>query len=164
VLLEHHRRKQRRFHAMRLLESRHWPETVLRLAVFFAVVAKRVQPALHRERREQAIDLRLALRSALFPSGDSARILSYLREAEAVYAHAGDSRVYLWHKGELRQLTRDDSWVAAAMNGIADDAREMEQHPMRHVLTMAIGVSQQLRINTYRVRPLIGSPGWGIDE
>jgi tetratricopeptide (TPR) repeat protein len=34
--------------------------------------------------RTQAIDLRLALRTALFPSGDFGRILAYLREAEAL--------------------------------------------------------------------------------
>jgi class 3 adenylate cyclase/tetratricopeptide (TPR) repeat protein len=33
---------------------------------------------------EQAIDLRLALRSALFPSGDFGRVLAYLREAETL--------------------------------------------------------------------------------
>ena len=37
-----------------------------------------------RDTREQAIDLRLALRSALLPSGDFGRILAYLREAEAI--------------------------------------------------------------------------------
>ena len=37
-----------------------------------------------RDTREQAIDLRLALRTALLPSGDFARILALLREAEAL--------------------------------------------------------------------------------
>jgi class 3 adenylate cyclase/tetratricopeptide (TPR) repeat protein len=37
-----------------------------------------------RDTREQAIDLRLALRSALQPSGDLGRVLAYLREAEAL--------------------------------------------------------------------------------
>jgi serine/threonine protein phosphatase PrpC len=69
----------------------------------------------------------------------------YLRDGEAVYAHAGDSRVYLWHKGVMKQLTRDDSWVAAAMNGMSDDAREMEQHPMRHVLTKVVGLRPELQ-------------------
>lgn len=69
----------------------------------------------------------------------------YLREGEAVYAHAGDSRVYLWHKGRITQLTRDDSWVAAAMNGSSDDAREMDQHPMRHVLTKVVGLRPELQ-------------------
>jgi class 3 adenylate cyclase/tetratricopeptide (TPR) repeat protein len=36
-----------------------------------------------RDTREQAIDLRLALRSALYPSGDAGRIVAVLREAEA---------------------------------------------------------------------------------
>jgi serine/threonine protein phosphatase PrpC len=69
----------------------------------------------------------------------------YVRDREAVYAHAGDSRVYLWHKGELKLLTRDDSWVVAAMNGVSDDAREMEQHPMRHVLTKVVGLRPELQ-------------------
>ena len=42
--------------------------------------------------REQAIDLRLALRLALFPSGDSRRILAALREAEALAAALDDPR------------------------------------------------------------------------
>jgi class 3 adenylate cyclase/tetratricopeptide (TPR) repeat protein len=37
-----------------------------------------------RDTREQAVDLRLALRSALFTSGDVARILTVMREAEAL--------------------------------------------------------------------------------
>ena len=51
-----------------------------------------------RDTREQAIDLRLALRSALFPSRDLGRILACLREAEALaggprrFAPAGTDR------------------------------------------------------------------------
>ncbi len=42
--------------------------------------------------REQAIDLRLALRSALLPAGDLERILAYLREAEALAEALDDPR------------------------------------------------------------------------
>jgi protein phosphatase len=69
----------------------------------------------------------------------------FVGNGEAVYAHAGDSRAYLWHDGELTQLTRDDSWVAAALNGFADEARELEQHPMRHVLTKVVGLRPELQ-------------------
>lgn len=69
----------------------------------------------------------------------------FVREREAVYAHAGDSRVYLLHNSALKQLTRDDSWVAAAMNGSPEDARELEQHPMRHVLTKVVGLRPELQ-------------------
>jgi tetratricopeptide (TPR) repeat protein len=44
------------------------------------------------DRIEQAIDLRLALRSALQPSGDYRRILTYLREAEALVVALNDHR------------------------------------------------------------------------
>jgi tetratricopeptide (TPR) repeat protein len=42
--------------------------------------------------REQAIDLRLALRTALLPSGDFGRILAVLREAESLAAAIDDPR------------------------------------------------------------------------
>jgi tetratricopeptide (TPR) repeat protein len=45
-----------------------------------------------RDMCEQAIDLRLALRSALWPSGDSGRILAYLHEAEALAVALDDPR------------------------------------------------------------------------
>jgi class 3 adenylate cyclase/tetratricopeptide (TPR) repeat protein len=45
-----------------------------------------------RETREQAIDVRLALRSALQLSHDSGRILAYLREAEALASTLDDPR------------------------------------------------------------------------
>src|SRR4029453_908692 len=56
--------------------------------------ALRVLPHLpdHRDMREQAIDLRFALRTALQASGDLGRILTVLREAEALAAALGDPR------------------------------------------------------------------------
>jgi tetratricopeptide (TPR) repeat protein len=45
-----------------------------------------------RDTREQAIDLRLALRTALWPSGDFMRTLACLREAEALATALDDSR------------------------------------------------------------------------
>jgi tetratricopeptide (TPR) repeat protein len=46
--------------------------------------------------REQAIDLRLALRSALVPIGDLGRILALLREAEALAVALDDPRRLGW--------------------------------------------------------------------
>jgi class 3 adenylate cyclase/tetratricopeptide (TPR) repeat protein len=45
-----------------------------------------------RDTLEQAIDLRLALRSALLPSGDLGRVLAYLHEAEALGVALNDPR------------------------------------------------------------------------
>src|SRR5438876_11521340 len=45
-----------------------------------------------RDTREQAIDLRLALRNALWPLGDFGRTLEVLREAESLAAALDDPR------------------------------------------------------------------------
>jgi predicted ATPase len=50
-----------------------------------------------RNTREQAVDIRLALRTALFPSGDLGRILAYLREAETL-AEALDATRVAWDR------------------------------------------------------------------
>ena len=46
-------------------------------------------------------------------------------------ASAGDSRCYLVRNGELRQLTRDDSWVSAALGEGILNSDDVEHHPLR---------------------------------
>jgi class 3 adenylate cyclase/tetratricopeptide (TPR) repeat protein len=76
-----------------------------------------------RELREQAIDLRLALRSALFPSGDSERILGCLREAETLAAALDDPRRLSHIAGFLsvhfRNIGAYDQAIAAAQRALA---------------------------------------------
>ena len=53
--------------------------------------------------------------------------------------------------GELHIITEDQTWVneVGRRLGIGED--QLKVHPMRHMLTMAIGVSQTLRIHSYAV-------------
>ncbi|HEY7411719.1 MAG TPA: Stp1/IreP family PP2C-type Ser/Thr phosphatase [Vicinamibacteria bacterium] len=60
---------------------------------------------------------------------------------------AGDSRCYLLRKGELTQLTRDDSWVSAAWAEGILSPEEIERHPLRNVITKAIGAKETLDID-----------------
>lgn len=76
---------------------------------------------------------------------------------EMLIASVGDSRAYLFQENQLASITADQTWVQEVGRRLGIDEENLKTHPMRHVLTMAIGVSQQLRINTYRVRPLIGA-------
>jgi PPM family protein phosphatase len=76
---------------------------------------------------------------------------------EMLIASVGDSRAYLFQESQLASITADQTWVQEVGRRLGIDEENLKTHPMRHVLTMAIGVSQQLRINTYRVRPLVGS-------
>ena len=77
-----------------------------------------------------------------------------LNGARVEVASVGDSRAYLLSGGELSLLTEDQTWVAEVGSrlGLSDEAC---RHPMRHVLTMAVGASAELRVfkHTVTVRP-----------
>jgi serine/threonine protein phosphatase PrpC len=68
-------------------------------------------------------------------------------------ASVGDSRAYLFEDGRLQAITEDQSWVNEVGRRLGLEEEVLKIHPMRHVLTMAIGVSGQLRVHTYRVQP-----------
>jgi class 3 adenylate cyclase/tetratricopeptide (TPR) repeat protein len=72
--------------------------------------------------RAQALDLRLALRSALLPSGDSRRILATLREAEALAVALDDQRRLGQISGFLsvhfRNMGAYDQAVASAQRAL----------------------------------------------
>src|SRR5450432_1316909 len=67
-------------------------------------------------------------------------------------ASVGDSRAYLLDESGLRVLTDDQTWVNEVGRPLGLDEESLRNHPMRHVLTMAIGASAPLTINHYRVR------------
>jgi protein phosphatase len=62
--------------------------------------------------------------------------------------HAGDSRLYHFSKGQLDQVTRDDSWAASIL---AQDpslkAEDIARHPMRNVLTNVIGARDGVEVH-----------------
>ena len=76
-----------------------------------------------RDTREQAIDLRLALRSALNLPGDLGRILALLREAEAIATALDDPRrlaqLSLFLSTHFRIMGAYDQAIAAAQRALA---------------------------------------------
>jgi len=75
---------------------------------------------------------------------------------ELLIASVGDSRVYTFENGNLNAVTEDQTWVNEVGRRLGIDEENLKSHPMRHVLTMAIGVSENLRVHTYRVKPVPG--------
>jgi PPM family protein phosphatase len=71
---------------------------------------------------------------------------------ELLIASVGDSRVYVYD-GELKTITEDQTWVNEVGRRLGIDETSLKTHPMRHVLTMAIGVSPELRVHSYTVHP-----------
>ena len=76
---------------------------------------------------------------------------------ELVIASVGDSRAYVYEGGELTAVTEDQTWVQEVGRRLGMDEFVLRSHPMRHVLTMAIGVSPELRIHSYVLNPQRGT-------
>jgi serine/threonine protein phosphatase PrpC len=63
-------------------------------------------------------------------------------------AHVGDSRLYLVAGRTLRQVTEDDSWLAANLAHDPDaDPLLLEHHPMRHALTNVVGARLRTKVH-----------------
>jgi protein phosphatase len=55
-------------------------------------------------------------------------------------AHVGDSRLYVFAKQQLHQITDDDSWAASVLaRDPAADRAALQKHPMRNALTNVVG-------------------------
>jgi protein phosphatase len=59
---------------------------------------------------------------------------------------AGDSRCYTILDGKLTQITKDDSWVSAAWAEGILNAEEIERHPLKNVITKAVGAKDTIEI------------------
>lgn len=63
-------------------------------------------------------------------------------------AHAGDSRLYMYDSDGLKQLTEDDSWIAAVLSRDPKvDQQTLKAHPMRHALTNVVGSRPTMSVN-----------------
>ncbi|KAA1010735.1 serine/threonine-protein phosphatase [Paraburkholderia panacisoli] len=63
------------------------------------------------------------------------------------YLWAGDSRIYLYRDGQLRQLTRDHSQVEQLKSlGVITD-EEARHHPAQHMITRAVGATDKLELD-----------------
>lgn len=94
----------------------------------------------------------LASRNDSRLEGMGTTLVAMLRvEDKAYIASVGDSRAYLYHRGELNAITDDQTWVNEVGRKLGIAEEHLKKHPMRHVLTMAIGVGENIRINNYCV-------------
>jgi protein phosphatase len=83
--------------------------------------------------------------------GTTLLVVRALQEGKLQIASVGDSRAYLCSHGEFSLITQDQTWVAEVGSrlGLSDEA--LRKHPMRHVLTMAVGTADELRVHSHTV-------------
>jgi serine/threonine protein phosphatase PrpC len=77
----------------------------------------------------------------------------WLRGDEALLAHAGDSRLYLFRAGALHALTIDHSLVGERVARGELTLEQARVHPSRHVITRAVGVLEAVDPDVASLRP-----------
>jgi len=63
---------------------------------------------------------------------------------QLVWAHVGDSRLYLVRGGAVSLLTRDHSYVGRLVDSGIVRSQDAQKHPQRHILTAALGASREV--------------------
>ena len=97
-------------------------------------------------RSNQAVREEASRHPELLGMGTTLVILMILPHPQptALIAHVGDSRAYCLRSGLLSQVTRDHSFVEESLRtGLLTQA-EVVDHPMRHVLTRAVGAEVEI--------------------
>ena len=133
-------------------------ETASRLAVDTVI-----ETVLFAQRRDTQVLLsaieeanrRVLQKAGLDPSleGMGTTLIAALETGEELaIASVGDSRAYVFDERGLQAITEDQTWVNEVGRPLGLDEESLRSHPMRHVLTMAIGAGSSLTINYYAVR------------
>jgi PPM family protein phosphatase len=63
---------------------------------------------------------------------------------QALWSHAGDSRLYLLRRGRVAEVTQDDSVVQRMVDAGLLDALQARQHPQRNQLLAALGSDEAI--------------------
>jgi PPM family protein phosphatase len=71
-----------------------------------------------------------------------------VRDDEVALGHVGDSRAYVFRKGELRRLTKDHSLVEELRRQGRLTEEQAEEHPQRSIITRALGPEPSVNVDT----------------
>lgn len=91
--------------------------------------------------------------------GMGTTLVAALQAGPRLYiASVGDSRAYAYNGHELAPITEDQTWVnEVGRKALGLEEGNLKTHPMRHVLTMAIGVGPDVRVHSYELTPEPGT-------
>lgn len=71
-------------------------------------------------------------------------VVTWIGGQSASIAYVGDSRAYLLRKNNLRQITSDHTLVNDYLTKGLLQPHEIDHHPLRHVLSRAVGPQEQV--------------------
>lgn len=81
--------------------------------------------------------------------GCTAELIAFLNEG-FVFGHMGDSRTYRLRNGQLKQLSKDHSFVQDQVDQGLISQAEARNHPMRNIVLRAVGVKESLALDLVR--------------
>jgi PPM family protein phosphatase len=82
----------------------------------------------------------------------STLVIAAIRSGDLALLNVGDSPAYLFRNGLARLISQDHSWPAEQVRlGLIKPA-EAENHPLKHRLTRAVGVWEQIQPFTDRMK------------
>lgn len=87
--------------------------------------------------------------------GCTAELITFY-DQNYVLGHVGDSRAYLFRRGQLKQLTRDHSFLQEQIDQGLLSPEEAKNHSMRHVILRAVGIEDTLALDLLRGKAFAG--------
>lgn len=67
-------------------------------------------------------------------------------------ANVGDSRLYVVNKREIRQITKDHSWVEEMVRRGGMGREEARNHPDKNIITRAVGAEDSVKVDFFSVQ------------
>ncbi len=80
----------------------------------------------------------------------------FAKDNEVVIGHVGDSRVYFFRDGTLRQITEDHSLLNDYLKAKKLTPEEIENFPHKNVIVRALGMKDNVVVDVNRVEPKPG--------
>ena len=86
--------------------------------------------------------------------GMGTTIVAAITEGDELFlAHVGDSRAYLFSNGMIRRITSDHSYVEEMVLAGHITQEQARVHPMRNIITRALGTKPDVSVDLSRHRP-----------
>jgi len=76
----------------------------------------------------------------------------FIKDSVAYWGHVGDSRIYNFKNGKLKQLTKDHSLIQKLIDDGYLTMKEAENHPNKNIITRAIGDNLTIDVDVSKLR------------
>jgi Tol biopolymer transport system component/serine/threonine protein phosphatase PrpC len=82
-------------------------------------------------------------------------VAALIHGSRLIVANVGDSRAYLVRRGQIRQISRDHSWVAQSVAAGLISEEQARHHAQRSLVLRALGQKPEVEVDIFymRVRP-----------